>query len=168
MITSNARRWWFLPVISIAVIPVLVLVSLRATGIISPEPLIETHLVFSLKWGLAVAFFLQMLFAWRDHRRYFLTDALLRNLPEPGSPGIAAPARALNQEFLMRWVVLQNLKRRCTYMLGNVASGVGMLAGLYVITKAGWLLLAILIYAAAASWLWRPRDGELMTEASSP
>jgi hypothetical protein len=110
---------------------------------------------------------LQLPFTWWDHRRFFLTDALFRSLPEPGSLTLPAPIRALGKEELIRWVVLQSLKRRCTHLLGDVSSGVLMLAGLYVISKASWLLLAILVYVGAAAWLFRPRDRELTMNALS-
>jgi hypothetical protein len=141
---------------------VAALILLRMTGVLSPESLVETQVVFSLKWGLAIAFFLQMPFAWRSHRRYTLTEASLRSLPEPGSAGLPAQVQALDKEGLIRWAVLQGTRRRSARMLGELAGALGMLAGLYVITKADWLLLVMLVYAAGAAWVFRPKDQELI------
>lgn len=125
----GALRHWFVPVASIAAAMIALLVFLGMAGVLPPQPLEETRIVLSLKWGLIVAFILQLGFVWRDHRKYSVTAAS------------AVLARA-----------------RGAVMLGNVTAALAMLAGLYVITKSAWYLLAIAAYAAFSAWIFRPID----------
>ena len=167
-ITSDAMRWWYIPVIATGVIPVISFLLCHVAGVISVEPpLLQMHMIYSLKWGFAIAFVLQIVFTWRDHRRYFLTEALIRNAPGLGSRAISAPFQVLDREALVQSVVSQAVKRRCVRLLGDVIASLLILASLYVLTKSYWLLVLMLIYSGAAAWILRPRDRELLFESQA-
>jgi len=159
-------RVWYVPIIITAISSVLLLLILRASGVLSPDPLVQTHVVLALKWGLDVAFFLQLPFAWRDHRRWYLSEASLRDASIPGSVQLAEPLRMLSKEDLIGAVIKRRIKLRCARMLGNVTGAICMLVGLYVILKSTWLLAAILAYAAVTAFVFRPKYPDLLVIAS--
>lgn len=155
---SGAVRHWFVPVALTAVAIIALLIVLRMAGVLSSQPLEETQTVFALKWGIIIGFFLNLAFVWRDHRKYTVTAASLANIPEPGSSKLPEHLRALDREHLIESVVLVRIRNRGWVMLGNVTAGLAMFAGLYVITRSVWCLIAIVVYAVFAAWTFRPRN----------
>ena len=154
----GALRHWYIPLAATALAMIALLLLLGIIGVLPSQPLQETQVVLSLKWGLIIAFILQMVFVWRDHRKYTVTVDSLASIPEPGSPRLPEHLRTLDREHLIDAVVLARVRARGAFMLGNVTGAMAMLAGLYVITRSVWFLSAMALYVAFSVWIFRPLD----------